>query len=161
MGKLSRTRPSPAMAVAVTALFLAVGGSAFALGQKTTPQVRCATGAIKGIAYVTGDPRQGLANLPSSFSNAPELFGARFNCSGGTIEVKKDETTSGDPAIDVRFVGNSGTTAIGTPVSGTDPGGLAVSRLSDGSFRVILGGPSIGSGQFGIRNNLPFVLVLI
>jgi hypothetical protein len=165
-----RRRPSPALVVAAVALFFAVGGSAFAVGLKSkpsAPQARCADGAVKGIAYVTGNPKTGIANLPSAFSSAATLFGARFNCTGGAVEVKKAETTQGGAAVDVRFVGNPGTVAIGTPVSGSEAGALAVTRLPDGSFRVTIAGalpPSAdptGPNNWGVRNNFGFVLILI
>jgi hypothetical protein len=148
------------MVVALTALFFAVGGSAFALGQKTTPQSRCATGAIKGIAYVTGDPHVGLANMSGTWSSAASLFGSTFNCTGGKVEVKNDETTNGGSAFDVRFDGNPGTVAIGTPVTGAESAALAVTRLPDGSFRVAVGG-ALPNGTWGARNNIGFVIVLI
>jgi hypothetical protein len=148
------------MVVALAALFFAVGGSAFALGQKTSPQARCATGAIKGIAYVTGDPHVGLANISGTWSSASALFGSSFNCTGGKVEVKGDEATNGGTAFDVRFDGNPGTIAIGSPVTGAESAALAVTRLPDGSFRVAIGGAG-PSDSFVIRNNIGFVIVLI
>jgi hypothetical protein len=164
-------RPSPALFLATAALFLAVGGSALAVGLKSkpVPQLRCANGAIKGIAYVTGSPETGIANLPVTFSSDKTLFGTRFNCTGGLIEVKKDETTAGGAAVDVRFAGNPSKVAIGTPISASEPGALAVTPLPDGSFRVTVGGalPSnsslnpTGPNNWGVRNNFGFVLILI
>jgi hypothetical protein len=60
----------------------------------------------------------------------------------------------------VRFAGNPGTTAIGTPVSGAEPGALAVTRLQDGSFRVAIGGAG-PSNSFITRNDFSFIIVLI
>ena len=57
-------RPSPALAISALALFFAVGGSAFAVGQRVAvAQPRCANGAVKAFAYVTGDPTVGIHNL--------------------------------------------------------------------------------------------------
>jgi hypothetical protein len=171
MSRFSGKRPGPAMIVAVVALFFAVGGSAFALGQKAkppAPQARCATGAIRGIAYVTGDPKVGLANLSGTYSSAAALFGGKpFNCTGGAVEIKNDETTGGGSAVDVRFVGNPATTAIGTAISGAEGAGLSVMPLPDGSFRVSIAGSAPATvnpnapNNWATRNNITFVIVLI
>ena len=42
-------RPSPALFISLLALFFALGGTAFAIGQKSTPQARCQTGAIRAL----------------------------------------------------------------------------------------------------------------
>jgi len=74
-----RRRPSPAMVVGLGALFFAIGGSAFAIGQKAAPQARCAAGAVRGLAVVVGDPRVGLANAPTEYSAA-----STSSCTGST-----------------------------------------------------------------------------
>ena len=63
-----RFRPSPATAIAAAALFFALGGSALALSDAVRPQPRCANGAVRGIAAVTGVAGQGIANIPDQFS---------------------------------------------------------------------------------------------
>ena len=61
-----RLRVSPALVVAGVALLFALGGSAFAIGQKAAaPQQRCQNGAVRALAVVTGIPRQGIENLPT------------------------------------------------------------------------------------------------
>jgi hypothetical protein len=64
-----RFRISPASALAAAALFVALGGSAFAVADAVKPQPRCATGAVRGIAAVTGLPSAGMGNVPDRFSS--------------------------------------------------------------------------------------------
>ena len=155
---MHRTRVSPALVVASLALFLAAGGSGLALAGKTSPQPRCAAGAVRGIAVVTGDPLKGLENLPADYSSAANLFGYRFNCSGGAVEVRKAPSVN---AIDVRFAGNASIVAIASAVGG-DAAGTAVQRQPDGAFRVMLSGRSDqpDGNSFGQRW-LSFVLVAL
>ncbi len=109
-----RTRFSitPTTAIAVLALFFALGGSAFAIGERmqaaTVAQQRCTQGAVRGIAVVTGEPSKGIANVPDQFSAAPVLFARRFNCAGRPIQVRR--TAIG--RYEVRFVGNAAQTAL-------------------------------------------------
>jgi hypothetical protein len=151
------SRLSPSMVVAALALFLAAGGSGYALGVKTTPQVRCQQGAIRGIAIVTGDIH-GIANLPSDFSADPGLFGYRFNCTGGAIQVRKSPSVPG--GADIRFVGNAAANAIASVV-GTGPGAASVTRQPDGSFRVVTSIPS-GDNPAPLNiTNTQFMIVLL
>ncbi len=150
----ARTRVSPSMVVAGTALFFAVGGSAFAVGQKVAPQQRCATGAIKGIAFLTGDANKGLANLPTEYTRSPDVFGARFNCAGGAVEARR---VGGPPGtFDVRFLRNNAGTAVVAILGGT-PGAASVSRVGD-AFRINIAGPAAG-GAYHPRSDLPFVVI--
>ena len=152
---LRRLRPSPALVIAAVALFFAVGGSAFAVVKKTeAAQARCATGAIRGIAYVTGDPNKGLANLPETWQTGGTYFGYRFNCGGGAVQVRRDNT-----GTDVRFPGNPATLAQVTPVAG-QAAGVSVMRLPDGSFHVETAGDAPDS-SFPSRQNIPFLIVLL
>src|SRR5919204_3673825 len=104
-------RISPAMVVALGALFFAIGGSAFAIGQKIVPQARCANGAVRGFAVVTGDPTKGLANLPQTFVSGSPYFRTSFNCAGKPVQVRRQ----GD-VFYIRFPGNAATTAVATVV---------------------------------------------
>jgi hypothetical protein len=155
---MNRPRFSPALIVAGLALFLAAGGSGYALGSKATPQARCSAGAVRGIAVVTGDVLKGLENLSGDYSSAANLFGYRFNCSGGAVEIRK---APGAGAVDVRFVGNAAKVAVATAVGG-DPAGAAVALQPDGAFRVSLGGRSDqpDGNSFGPRT-LQFVIVAL
>ena len=147
---------SPSMVVAALALFLAAGGSGYAISKRVTPQPRCQAGAIRGVAMVTGS-NAGIANLPSDFSTDASLFGYRFNCTGGAIEVRKAPSTPG--GADVRFVGNAAITAVASAVGGT-PGAFSVTRQSDGSFRVLAAGPAGPSPSPITSQSLQFVIVL-
>jgi hypothetical protein len=146
-------RPSPALVVAGLALFFAVGGSAFAVVNKTAvAQPRCSAGAVRGVAWVTGVPSQGIGNLPEAWQTGNQFFGGRFNCSGGAVQVRRDGN-----GTDVRFVGNASIVATATPVQGS-AAGISVLRLSDGSFHVETAGDAPDS-SFPNRP-IPFVIVL-
>ena len=103
-----RSRPSPATVLAGLALFFALGGSALAVSHAVRPQPRCANGAVRGIAAVTGDPSKGIANIPDQFSSSKALFSRTFNCSGGATQVRR--VSAG--VYDVHFVGNSAASAV-------------------------------------------------
>ena len=100
-------RPSPGTVLAGLALFFALGGSAVAVSHVVKPQPRCANGAVRGIAAVTGGSA-GVANLPDQFSSSKTLFSRSFNCSGGPVEVRR--VSRG--VYEVRFPGNSASSAI-------------------------------------------------
>ena len=152
----SKLRPSPALVVAGLALFFAIGGSAFAVvGKTAAAQPRCAPGAIRGIAYVTGNPLKGMPNMPDTFSSASNLFGYRWNCSGGAISVKRAE----GGGYDVKFAGNNASYGFGNAVV-TDGGAIAVKRNADGSFHVAPAG-DVPNANFRARADMPFVVVLI
>ena len=150
-----KLRPSPALVVAGVALFFAIGGSAFAVVKRAeVAQPRCATGAIRGIAEVTGDPKKGMPNMPDTFSASGSLFAYRWNCSGGAVSVRKNGN-----GFDVRFGGNSASLGLGTAVV-PDGGAVAVTRNPDGSFHVAPAG-DVPNANFRYRNDMPFVLVAI
>ncbi|HZT15355.1 MAG TPA: hypothetical protein VFA19_05355 [Gaiellaceae bacterium] len=147
-------RVSPATGVALVALFFALGGSAFALGQRTVPQARCAQGAVRGILEVTGQPSKGVANLPDQFTATRSYFGRVFNCVRGPVLARR----VGQGVYEVRFVANPATTAI-VSAMGADPQtgkgvGAAVGRNPDGSFRITL-------GDHDDLEDVPFVVVLV
>src|SRR6266550_2050640 len=81
---------------------------------------RCGAGTVRGVAVVVGDPHKGIANLPASFSGAAELFGYRWNCSGGAVQVRQ---SAGAPGVDIRFAGNPGKVALVSPNSTEAAGG--------------------------------------
>ena len=53
-------RVSPSTALAATALFFALGGSAIAVNEAVKPQARCQPGAVRGYVAVNGDPTKGM-----------------------------------------------------------------------------------------------------
>lgn len=143
-----RSRPSPAMVVAGFALFFALGGSALAVSHAVRPQPRCANGAVRGLAAVTGDPSQGVANIPDQFSSSRSLFARTFNCSGGATQVRR--LSAG--VYEVRFVGNSAASAV---VSGSGAESW-LTPMPGGVFRVGLHVP----GRADVAE-APFVVVAV
>lgn len=130
---MNGTRVSPGTALALVSLFFALGGSAFAVGERlqgpTVAQQRCTNGAVRGVATVTGDPSKGIANVPDQFSGAPVLFARRFNCAGRAVQVRRLEIG----VYEVRFVNNAAPSAVAT---GLGLFSATVENLSPGTFRV-------------------------
>lgn len=124
---------SPAMVIAAIALFLALGGSGFALGRHAggaaVAQQRCANGAVRGIAWVTGDASAGAANIPDQFTSSAKLFRRTFNCTGRGIQVRRVSTG----IFEVRFVGNAARSAV---ASSAGDSYADVDPISPGTFRV-------------------------
>jgi hypothetical protein len=130
-GRFRVRRPSPALVISAVALFFAIGGSAFAVGQRIgIAQPRCVNGAVKGFAYVTGDPQVGIQNLPDTFSGNPRLFSSRFDCAGAAVLVRRDRDT-----FVIKFNGITGRTALVSGI-GTNPQTMTVTALPDGSYRI-------------------------
>ena len=81
----------PGTALGLIALFFALGGSAFAVGERiqspSVAQQRCTNGAVRGVAYVTGTSA-GMANIPDRFTGAGNLFSRKFNC-GKAVQVRR------------------------------------------------------------------------
>ena len=130
-----RHLPSPATVLALAALFFALGGSAFAVGQKlqasAAAQPRCAIGAVRGVAVVTGAVNAGPANIPDQFSGNGSYFARRFNCTGKAVQVRR--VASG--VFEVRFVGNSASSAVASAVGDSY---ADVEPASGGAFRVTI-----------------------
>jgi hypothetical protein len=124
---------SPATAISLVALFFALGGSAFAVGERlqaaTAAQQRCANGAVRGIAVVTGNPSAGIANIPDQFTSASNLFSRKFNCAKKAVQVRR--TAAG--VFEVRFVGNAAASAVG---SAFNDAYADVEPIGAGVFRV-------------------------
>jgi len=87
-----------------------LGGTAFAVGSKQfASQPRCAPGAVRAAAIVTGQ-RIDLSGLTSSWTSNPSLFDYRWSCTGGGVLVRKAPDSTA--AADVKFVGNPSRVAI-------------------------------------------------
>jgi hypothetical protein len=128
---MSRRRlfPNPTTVIALLALFFALGGSAFAVGQKlTVAQQRCTNGAVRGIATVLGDS-SGIANVPDAFTSRKTLFSRTFNCSGRGVQVRRISVG----VYELRFLGNAAATALATGIGG---GEASAEPVSAGTFRV-------------------------
>ena len=140
-----RWTPSPSTVLAGTALFFALGGTALAVADAVRPQARCATGAVRAIAGVTGDPARGIGNLPDRFTSDKGLFSRRFNCSGGATQVRR--VSQG--VYEVRFAGNSAQ-------GGVVAGGTTIGTVSfaNGTFTVSMYRP----GEQNPPYDAPFVL---
>lgn len=154
-------KPSPALIVALVALFFALGGSAYAIGSKElSAQPRCAAGAVRGIALVTG-AKVDLSGISSStYTQEPGIFGYRWSCTGKAILVKRDPQAP--EGIDVKFVGNPSTIAIVSSAANGVPNGGSVARQPDGSFLVVMGGSNSNAvGPWQGQWNVPFVIVLL
>ena len=125
---------TPGTALGLIALFFALGGSAFAVGERiqspTAAQPRCANGAVRGVANVTGTSA-GMANIPDRFTGAGNLFARKFNCTGKAVQVRRVETG----VFEVRFVGVSGASGVGSA-----PGDVlaAVEPAAGGAFKVTM-----------------------
>ena len=129
--RLRLHRPSPALVISAVALFFAIGGSAFAVGQRLgVAQQRCANGAVKGFAYVTGDPAVGIQNMAETYSSNPRLFSARFDCAGAAVQVRRVRD-----AFQIKFNGIAGRSALVSGV-GANPQTMTVTALPDGSYRI-------------------------
>src|SRR5262245_47983385 len=112
MPRFSHESLTPATVIALVALFFALGGSAYAVGDRIqspdVAQPRCANGAVRGLAVVTGTPSQGMANFPDGFTSAGNLFTRKFNCMGKAVQARRVQTGT----FEVRFVGISGASAV-------------------------------------------------
>jgi hypothetical protein len=117
-------------------------------------KARCGAGAVKGIAWVTGGPK-GVGSLTGTFTSAASMFGYRWNCSGGTVSVRKPDTPP--EGFDVSFAGNPGHVAIASAAGG--PAAAAVTRNADGSFHVSIAGDTAGQ-SFKTRSDTAFVIIV-
>ncbi len=144
---------TPGAAIGLIALFFALGGSAFAVQDRAqspaVAQQRCANGAVRGVALVTGVASQGIANIPDSFTGAGNLFGRKFNCTGKAIQVRRVEMG----VFEVRFVGISGASGVG---SATGDAFAAVQPAPDGVFRLTM--HPAGRDD---RVDIPFTIVVV
>jgi hypothetical protein len=151
-----RLRVSPALVVAGVALLFALGGSAFAIGQRAAvPQQRCANGAVRAIAVVTGVPGQGIENLPGQYTANPQAFSRRFNCTGRAIQVKHGAAG----VYDVRALGISGASCLASSLS-PDAGSISCQPQADGSYRVTLRGTGTIENKLPPMN-VPFLVVIV
>jgi hypothetical protein len=135
MNRTRRISITPGTAIALLALFFALGGSAFAVGERVqsalVAQQRCTNGAVRGVAVVTGVPSQGIANVPDGFTAAGNLFGRKFNCTGRAVQVRRVEAG----VFEVRFIGISGASAV---ASATGDIYATVYAVPGGAFRVTM-----------------------
>jgi hypothetical protein len=152
---MSRTRLSitPGTAIALLALFFALGGSALAVGERiqmpSVAQQRCANGAVRGFASVTGDPSKGMSNIPDQFTSANVVFTRKFNCTGKPVQVRRLEIG----VYEVRFVGNAAGTVL---ANGIGLFSASVELIAPGNFRVRV--QNVGRAD---EDDGPFVVVIV
>jgi hypothetical protein len=120
---------APATAVALLALFFALGGSALAVEERlgsaaASAQRACGQGNVRGVAHVTGG-----ANVPGTFTGANAVFARKFNCNGRAVQVRR----AGIGIYEVRFVGNGAPTAIASGGVGIQ---ASADRVGGGVYRV-------------------------
>ncbi len=153
MKRTRRISITPGTAIALIALFFALGGSALAVGERVqsalVAQQRCTNGAVRGVAVVTGNPSQGIANMPDAFTGAGQYFGRRFNCTGRAVQARRAETG----VFEVRFVGISGGSAV---VSATGDALATVQASPGGVFRIV----AHPAGRDD-KVELPFTIVVV
>jgi hypothetical protein len=130
-----RLRVAPGAAIALAALFFALGGSALAVGERmgdsaAASQRSCAQGNVRGVAHVTGGP-SGAVNIPGAFTGANALFGRRFNCTGRAIQVRRLAIG----VYEVRFVGNGAPNAVANGGGGVQ---ASAERVGAGVYRVFV-----------------------
>ena len=133
MKRRGRLTITPGTALGVIALFFALGGSAFAVGERiqgaSVAQQRCTNGAVRGIAVVTGNPAAGMGNFPDTFTSVG--ISRKFNCTRRAVQAKRVEVG----VFDVRFVGISGASGVGSAAGDIY---ATVQALPDGVFRVTM-----------------------
>ena len=152
-GRFRVRRPSPALVLSAVALFFAIGGSAFAVGQRVgIAQPRCANGAVKGFAYVTGDPQIGIQNMPDSFTSNAKLFSSRWDCAGAAVQVRRDKDS-----FVIKFNGIVGRTALVSGI-GSNPQTMTVTALPDGSYRITP--VHVGAQPFALGPEHQFAVVV-
>ena len=152
---MRRTRLSitPGTAIALLALFFALGGSALAVGERiqspTVAQQRCSNGAVRGFASVTGDPSKGMANIPDQFTSANVVFTRKFNCTGRPVQVRRLEIG----VYEVRFVGNAAGTVL---ANGIGLFSASVELVAPGNFRVRV--QNVGRAD---EDDGPFIVMIV
>lgn len=158
--RASRFLPAPPTALGLLALFFALGGSALAVSEgvlssaAVKPQPRCANGAVRGVAVVTGLPNQGVENIPNQYISDRQAFGRRFNCAGKGIQVRKVQNGT----YEVLFAGLGGLSCLATSMA-SEAMSTSCIPMGDGSYRVSLRGLDT-SGNVLVVKDRPFMVVV-
>jgi hypothetical protein len=133
---------SPAMGIALVALFVVLGGSAFALGKRTVPVVRCGNGSVKAFAAIDFNGLSGA--LPSGFTSDAKFFAARYDCAGGSPQLRARPGNQ----YDIRFPGIRSDSAIVSVLS-TSPGTASLHVADDGTYQIQVLDPSGNPSERG------------
>ena len=128
---MRRRSLSPSLVVAMLALFVALGGSAFAVSSATRPLVPCANGTIKGYATFDLDGLSG--SLPGSFSTDAKWFRSRYDCRGAAAQIR-----AANGGIEVKFPGLTINAATASVYSGSSTGTAVVNIVGPDTVRLTL-----------------------
>jgi hypothetical protein len=114
--------------VAVLAIFITYS----ATGASTH---RCGTGTAKAFLVINKEPFL-AGRIPNQYTSSPQYFGRKYNCQGGSIEVKRVDLGT----YDVRL---EGITARVVHVTAMSAEGVSASALYLGGsvYRVVMRGP--------------------
>jgi hypothetical protein len=118
-------KPSPALVVALAALFFALGGSAFALGHGSLAR-GCGAGNVRGAVHL-----HAAQSFPDHYTSRG--LSGRYSCAGRAVQAKRVDVG----VYDVRFPGNPGSVAVATPIGPTQLT-LTWTRQGDGAFRIFV-----------------------
>src|SRR2546421_2603334 len=118
-------KPSPALVVALVALFFALCGSAFALGHRALAR-GCGAGNVRGAVRLIASQ-----SFPDRYTSRG--LSGRYNCSGRAVQAKRLDVG----VYDVRFAGNPGLVVVATPIGLTQLT-LTLTPLGGGAFRVFV-----------------------
>jgi hypothetical protein len=122
--RMSR-KPSPALVVALAALFFALGGSAFAFGHRALAR-GCGAGNVRGAVHL-----HATQAFPDRYTSRG--LSGRYSCAGRGVQAKRVDVG----VYDVRFPGNPGAVAVATPIASAQLT-LTWTRQGDGAFRVFV-----------------------
>jgi hypothetical protein len=153
MKSVRRLSITPGTALGLIALFFALGGSAFAVGERiqspSVAQPRCTNGAVRGVAAVTGIPTKGIGNLSDTFTSAGNVFSRKFNCTGKAVQVRRVAAGT----FEVRFVGISGASGVGSATGDAYP---TIEPAAGGAFKVTMH----PAGSYD-KVDMPFTIVVV
>ena len=143
---------TPGTAIALVALFFALGGSAFAVGERiqspSVAQQRCTNGAVRGDRDRHGEPGPGHREHSRTRSRVPATSSrARFNCTGRAIQVRRVQTRRSTRS------GSSATPRPSAIASGVGAFSSTTETIGPGAFRVLVqdvGRASQADGPFMI-----------
>ena len=152
---LSFRRPAPLVLALGVVAFLAIVGSALAIGTRsaatTSPyQLKCKNGAVKAIVQVAADANKGFQQ---AYTNDPSFFVTKWSCNPKAV-FQAFRANRG--VYDVRVLGMTGATPLVTPIGNVT--GFSVTALSDGGFQVTTNG--INGAGVNTQVDVNFVLVL-
>lgn len=133
------------MKIAVFAVVVLLGG--ILVQSSSAPPTRCKTGESRGFATVKPFPPYRAGQIPGAFSSSPRWFLRRYNCRGGSAEVRHLQTGVFDlrfPGLRVRAVAGVGLSESQMSVGMQPLGDIVRVRLfsrglpADAAFSVVV-----------------------